>query len=80
MERRHIGRTRVLKGAKLIFNRSSSVLDCVVRNLSNEGACIELATTSDVPNEFEVSLDSFRTARRCLVKWRTITRMGIAFT
>ena len=63
MERRHIGRTRVFKGGK-ILNGNAFRLDCVVRNLSNDGACIEVASTVSVPDEFELSFDSSRTVRR----------------
>ena len=79
MERRNLGRTRVLKGGKLIFNRSASVIDCTVRNLSNRGACLELVTTLGVPEEFELSFDSFRSVRQCLVKWRTGQKLGVVF-
>ncbi len=79
MERRNTTRTRVLKGGKLIFNRSSSVIDCTVRNLSNRGACLELVTTLRVPEEFELSFDSFRSARHCRVTWRTGRKLGVAF-
>jgi hypothetical protein len=79
MERRNPPRTRVLKGGKLIFNQHASVIDCTVRNLSNNGACLQLVTTLSVPEEFELSFDSFRTVRHCRVRWRTAEKLGVAF-
>jgi hypothetical protein len=37
-ERRASPRQRRLNGAKIIFNKDASVIDCVVRDLSPEGA------------------------------------------
>ena len=37
-ERRNSTRSRVLKGAKIILG-TASVIDCVVRNVTNSGAC-----------------------------------------
>jgi len=41
-------RSPVLKGAKIIFG-NSSVIDCVVRNVTNTGARVQIANTVDLP-------------------------------
>jgi hypothetical protein len=79
MEQRERQRTLILKGGKLMFNQQDSLVDCTVRNLTNRGACLLVQTTIGVPREFDLSFDSFRTVRRCYVKWRTESRLGIAF-
>jgi hypothetical protein len=38
-ERRNEARRRALKGAQIVFNGHEAVIDCVVRNLSDLGAC-----------------------------------------
>jgi hypothetical protein len=43
-----------LFGAKIIFNKRLSVIDCVVRNMSPSGAKLHLADLLHVPNEFEL--------------------------
>jgi hypothetical protein len=80
MERRHFARRRVLKGGKLVLDRDVCVLNCVIRNLSDYGACIELASTLRVPDEFKLSFDSSPTVRQCLVRWRSKMRLGVAFS
>jgi PilZ domain len=80
MERRNTVRMRVLKGGKLSFDRVGSTIDCTVRNLSNRGACLELGTIMCVPEEFDLSFDSFRSIRHCRVRWRTGKKLGVAFT
>lgn len=79
MERRKTPRTRITKGGKLISRQQASPIDCTVSNVSNSGACLELATTASMPEELELSFDSFRTIRHCRVKWRSAKKLGVAF-
>ena len=77
-ERRKITRTRVLKGAKFLF-KNSSVRDCVVRNLTNVGAGIEIPYTIDLPEALDLTFDSGRSFRRCRLAWRKINTVGVEF-
>ena len=43
MEKRREPRTRTLKTARIVFNDGGSVIDCVVRNLSSQGALLVTA-------------------------------------
>lgn len=52
-ERRLHGRRRTFKGGKLIFNKGLSVLDCIIRDLSDDGARLELTTTATIPDQFD---------------------------
>lgn len=52
-ERRLHGRRRTFKGGKLIFNKGLSVLDCIIRDLSDDGARLELTTTTTIPDQFD---------------------------
>ena len=47
-ERRNTARSRILKVAKVILG-TSSVIDCVVRNVTNTGARIHIPNTVDLP-------------------------------
>ncbi len=77
-ERRKITRTRVLKGAKFLL-KNSSVRDCVVRDLSNAGACVEVPNTIELPEELDLTFDGGRSLRRCRVVWRKISKTGVEF-
>ncbi len=77
-ERRMRPRSRMLRGAKLFFGKSSTV-DCVVRNLTNVGAGIEIQNTIHLPNELEMTFDAGRSIRPCRIVWRTLTRVGLEF-
>jgi PilZ domain len=78
-ERRHIPRTRTLKSARIVFNHSSSVIDCTVRNLTNIGACLHVPDSLGVPESFDLMFDSAHVRRHCRVIWRTDTKLGVSF-
>ena len=77
-ERRNTMRSRVLKGAKIIFG-TSSVIDCVVRNVTNTGARVQIANTVDLPEGLGLTFDGGYSIRPCKVIWRTVTETGIQF-
>jgi hypothetical protein len=78
-ERRQATRTRVLKAAQLISGQPCTVVNCTVHDLSTGGVCLEAPNLDRLPESFELSFDSFRTARRCRVRWRTQNKIGISF-
>ncbi len=78
LERRRFPRTKVFKGAKLILSGRTTV-SCIVRDLSNHGACLHLSSTADLPSEFNLSFDTGLTLRKCRVAWQTLTKAGVSF-
>jgi hypothetical protein len=77
-ERRMSVRKRVLKGATLRFNKGYGALECVVRNLSDNGARLVFGETSGVPGKFSFALND-GDARDAHVVWRNMREIGIAF-
>jgi hypothetical protein len=77
-ERRKSARSRVLKSAKLVIDRSS-IIDCVVRNLTNKGARIQIANSVELPRDFEMTFDGGYSVRQCRLVWRTVTETGVEF-
>ncbi|MHA6299655.1 GGDEF domain-containing protein [Devosia sp. CAU 1758] len=53
-----IERRRVLKAGRLVFNDRRSVVDCTVRALWDKGAEVQIATTSDLPDDITLELIS----------------------
>jgi len=78
-DRRQSQRRRTIKGASLILPRSGSTFSCVLRNLSEGGAMVELPSTLGVPFEVILETADSQVKRRARVVWRTETRMGLAF-
>ncbi len=78
-ERRHAARTRSLLAGKILLNGQRSVIDCIVRNLSPHGACLQVASVVGIPQTFDLQIDGEKTARPCAAVWRARNRIGIDF-
>lgn len=70
-------RHRVLKAGSIEFN--GGAIDCTVRNVSDTGAALEVASPAGVPESFWLVLQGDHTRRYCRVAWRTAKRVGVAF-
>jgi hypothetical protein len=75
-DRRIAQRMRTLKGGKIVWPTGTPV-KCIVRNLSQTGANIEVH--SPVPHTFELVFDGDESRRSCSVVWRKETRIGVKF-
>jgi hypothetical protein len=79
MERRTNLRRRTLLTGKIIFNQRSSVINCVVRNLSDTGACLEVPDTLGIPDTFKLKVEPNGACSDCRVAWRLAKRVGVVF-
>jgi hypothetical protein len=70
-------RQRVLKSGSIEFN--GGVIDCVVRNISETGAALEVASPLGIPETFNLLISGDHTTRQCQVAWRKDKRIGVAF-
>jgi hypothetical protein len=64
-EKRKAKRRRVLKSGTIEFERGA--YSCAVRNLSEEGAALEVPYTSTIPHEFELVMQADPFRRHCRV-------------
>lgn len=78
-DRRAELRRRTLKEGKILFNRRRSAIDCVLRNFSPGGACLEVASPVGVPDQFELLIDGEAQPRACASIWRHDNKIGVAF-
>jgi hypothetical protein len=79
MENRRDQRKRTFIGAKILLNDGASVMDCLVRDLSDGGARLALDGAATVPGEFGLALSDGRSFQ-CTVQWRTLTGLGVRFS
>jgi len=77
VENRRAARKRVLKTSHIVFSDKVPKLECVVRNVSETGASLQVSTTIGIPTNFYVIIDGVR--RHCRSVWRTDIKLGIAF-
>jgi hypothetical protein len=78
IEKRTVPRHRVLKRGTLAFN-GGGAMDCTVRNLSQTGARIEIASPVGVPAVFTLVIEADHFMRRCHTVWSSEQRIGVAF-
>jgi hypothetical protein len=79
MERRQYPRMRTLKSARILFNHHHSAIDCTVRNLSQHGARLDVASALGIPDEFDVIFDADHTIRPCRLVWHKEKQLGVEF-
>jgi len=77
VERRTSVRHPRYKGASIVFNRLGSVLSCTLRNISPNGACLQVEENTFVPAEFKLLAEG--EMRRCAVAWRRPDRLGVRY-
>jgi hypothetical protein len=78
-ERRNAPRQKTYKVGRIAFGGNRAVMGCIVRNLSDTGACLGVESPVDLPDAFNLVFDSGKASRTCYVMWRTDRRMGVAF-
>jgi hypothetical protein len=76
--RRISGRSSVHKEAKLFFG-SSTLIDCVVHNLTNSGARVEVPVGVKLPEAFGLTFDGGYSLRPCRIVWRRENETGVKF-
>jgi diguanylate cyclase (GGDEF)-like protein len=78
-ERRAEPRGRTFLGGKIIFNAGRSTIDCKVRDLSNDGACLEVESQTGIPVQFQLLVADDKEPRACNLAWQSDHRMGVSF-
>ena len=78
-DRRQDVRDKVFLGGVAEFNERGSTMDCVVRDISEHGACVEIDEAARLPENLNLSIP--RKGRSFLAQtiWRQANRVGLAF-
>lgn len=74
-DNRSAPRRRVLKAAAISFG--GGAISCTVRNISDNGASLEVVSPIGIPDSIVLELEGDR--RRCRVIWRKEKRIGVRF-
>jgi hypothetical protein len=78
IEKRAAPRHRVLKHGMLAFHGGGGV-DCTVRNISSNGARVDIASPLGVPASFMLVIEADQFMRRCRAVWSSERQIGLAF-
>jgi two-component system cell cycle response regulator len=78
-DRRGQRRRRVLKRAQILLKRLDSTIDCVIRDMSAEGALLRVNDYFSAPNDFDLLLLDTHTTRHVEVRWQVGNDLGVRF-
>ena len=78
-ERRTTQRSRRFLGGSIAFNERRSSFDCLVRDLSQDGARICLPSTVGLPISFELTVRATGERRDVQIMWRDHMQAGVRF-
>jgi hypothetical protein len=78
-ERRALLRKRSFLQGRLYFNNRRSSLDCLVRDISNQGAKLKVSDSIAIPEIVELYIPNKDETYRAKVQWRTGFEIGVTF-
>ena len=78
-DQRRSPRLRTLKGRSIMFG-SACAINCIIRNMSETGASLEVESPIGIPDEFTLLIRPEIIQRKCQVAWRTQRRIGVRFS
>ncbi len=78
-ERRRERRNRVLQGATITFNNGYGAMQCIARNMSENGALLAFGEVTGLPNMFDIRFAESKEIRKAHVCWRRKQSAGIEF-
>jgi hypothetical protein len=70
-------RRRILKAGSIEIG--GDAIDCIVRNVSETGAALEVLSPLYVPDRFTLVVRTDELKRPCHIVWRKAKRIGVAF-
>ena len=79
VEARRSERVRSLLRARILFNNGASTIDCTIKNISAQGAKIEIVHSLSVPSEFDLEVPQRGRTYRAKMMWRAANSIGVEF-
>jgi hypothetical protein len=79
LDRRQKPRAKAVLGGMAAINRSGSTMDCVVRNISEGGACVRFDGIPKLPEQISLTIARMERSFLARIIWRQADRVGLAF-
>jgi hypothetical protein len=77
-EHRRAARQRTYKGGRITPERGPG-MDCIIRNLSETGACLEIESELVRETHFRLVIKPELLVRNCEIAWRKPQKIGVRF-
>lgn len=78
LEQRVSPRRNTMIEAAIVFDGGRTRMRCIIRNLSETGAKLEVAAVTRIPRTFDLVVDKVR-PQGCIVVWRSVKELGVQF-
>ena len=80
LEKRLSPRRNTMIEASIVFDGGRSRIACIIRNLSETGAKLEVlkGTVASIPRTFDLVVAN-TTPQGCTVVWRSLKELGVQF-
>jgi PilZ domain len=78
-ERRNSARHKSFLQGRIYFNNRRSAIDCLVRDVSADGAKLIFSETGSIPDIVELYIPQKDQTLRAHVQWRSDQEVGVAF-
>ena len=79
LNRRQSVRDKVLYRGVAEINERDSTMDCVVRDISEQGACVEFDQTVKLPEQMNLTVAGKGRSYLARLVWRQANKIGLAF-
>jgi PilZ domain len=77
-DRRQSAREKVLFGGVAEISEGGPVVNCVVRNFSEDGACVEFNSPQHIPDAMNLAIARKGRSYLATMIWRQANRVGLA--
>jgi two-component system cell cycle response regulator len=78
-DQRRAPRRPILVKASIFHASNSEALDCVIREISREGARLEVSHAKELPLTFLLRIEGEAALRLCTTAWRSEDQVGVEF-
>ena len=80
LERRALARHKTFIKGRIYFNNRLSSLDCIVRDVTSQGARLEVSENVPLPDSFEIYLPNKDEYFHARVEWRKGGNIGVSWS
>lgn len=78
-EKRSSGRQKSFLQGRIFFNHRRNSIDCLIRDISDQGAKLKFSGTIATPEFFELYIPNKEETYRARVQWRAGDEIGVMF-
>jgi hypothetical protein len=78
-ERRQSPRQKSFLRGCIYFNNRRTVIDCLIRDISEHGARLRFSDSISIPDAFELHIPQKNQTLRAFARWRHGMDLGVAF-